>query len=500
MSRPGTPFSRGRRWWLLLLLSLLILLPHVLGFAVVSVSDWPVGTSGAMLRVTATALALASGGLLSIHWWVSSNKASAWLGAAILSLAITQIPSALLELDTAAAAKIATPYTVLDTLLAIPFVALLACGIGDRPIAHRTTPILLGVATGITFGTARIAYTAFDLEARLHISEPSFPVGMLSAAVLGGVVVAILMRLDGLPRWARNECIVAAIAVTYGRVARIDTWGDSAVWPVAASAFLLAGFLILASTSAELLRIALRDSEKQIRVLSERAETAEQSLRTDAETLHELRGAIAGIGSASRILTGMSAGLEPTQQRRLADLMSVEMDRMERLLSGVRDGPQIVALDPLIGGLVSAYRYVGMPIHSFASGASAWAVASDLTDVLHVLLNNAARHAPGSSTMVWVRPRRNRVHLHVSDDGPGIPDRIRGRVFDRGVRADGSPGQGLGLYIARRVLVEHGGSLELADDRRHGTTFVIDLPIKQPVENAVSTALDPALAGRRSAS
>jgi len=460
-------------------------LPHLLGIAVVSMGDWPVDTSGAMLRTTATVLALAAGGLLCIHGWVSSTRASAWLGAAVLSLAITQIPSALLELDRATAARIETPYTVLDTVLALPFVALLACGLIDRPITHRTTPILLGITAGVTFGAARIAYTGFDLEERLNLSQPSVLVGMLAAALLGAVVVVILMNLDDLPTWARNECIVAAIAVTYGRVARIDTWGDSPVWQIAASAFVLGGFVVLAGTSAELLRLALRDNERQIRILSERAETAEQTLRTDAETLHELRGAIAGIGSASRILTGMTTGLEATQQKRLADLMSLEMDRMERLLTGVRDGPEVLALDPLIGGLVSAYRYVGMPIHSFASGASAWAVASDLTDVLHVLLNNAARHAPGASTMVWVRPRQDRVHLHVSDDGPGIPDRLRARVFDRGVHADGSPGQGLGLYIARRVLHEHGGSLELADDRRHGTTFIVDLPLLQPAPDRV---------------
>ena len=233
-------------------------------------------------------------------------------------------------------------------------------------------------------------------------------------------------------------------------MARVETWGESGGWQIAASAFLLAGFVILASTSVELLRVAIRENEKRIRVLSDRAEAAEETLRTDEETLHELRGEIAGIGSASRILTGMSATLDSAQQHRLTDLMSLEMDRLERLLSGTRHGPEVVALDPLIASLVSAYRYVGMPIHSFASGASAWAVASDVTDVLHVLLNNAARHAPGSSTMVWVRPRNNRVHLHVSDDGPGIPAPIRDRVFDRGVRADGSPGQGLGLYIARR--------------------------------------------------
>ena len=481
MSRPGTPFSRGRRWWWLLLSCLLILLPHLLGFAVVSTGDLPVGTSVAMLRLTATVVALAGGGLLCIHWWISGNRSTAWLGAAILSLAITQVPSALLELDTSAGAVIATPPTVLDTLLAIPFLALLACGMTARTFTHRITPILLAVTTGLVFGATRVAYTTFDFEERLHLAQLSFATGMLTAAMLGAVVVCILMRYD-LPAFARNECIVAAIAITYGRVARIDTWGDSGVWEIAASAFLLAGFVILASTATELLRIALRDNEKRIDALAERAESAEETLRVEAETLHELRGAIAGIGSASRVLTGMSAGLDSAQQKRLVDLLSIEMDRLERLITGARPDPTQVELDPLITGLVAAYRYAGMPIHSFASGARAWVVASDLTDVLHVLLSNAARHAPGSTTMIWVRQRHDRVDVHVSDEGPGIPSALRERVFERGVRADGSPGQGLGLYIARRVVKQHGGRLELADDPRHGTTFIVSLPLNEPAK------------------
>jgi signal transduction histidine kinase len=111
-------------------------------------------------------------------------------------------------------------------------------------------------------------------------------------------------------------------------------------------------------------------------------------------------------------------------------------------------------------------------------------VASDLTDVLHVLLSNAARHAPGATTMIWVRQRHDRVDVHVSDEGPGIPAGLRDRVFERGVRSDGSPGQGLGLHIARRVIEQHGGSLTLADDTRHGTTFIVSLPLKEPAQPA----------------
>ena len=477
--RPGGPFSRGRRWLWLLLLSTLILLPHLLGFALVASGDWPVGFSVAMLRLTATVLALACGGLLCIHWWISANPATAWLGAAVLSLAITQVPSALLELDTATAVAIVTPQTVLDTLLAVPFIALLAGGLGRHTFGHRIIPILLGVLTGIALGATRIAYTVFDLETRLRLSEVPTVTAGVAAALLGGVTIAILMRLNGLPRWARNECILAAIAVTAGRVVRLGTADEAGLWSIVGSALLVVGFVILASTSAELFRTALRESEKRIEVLSERAAEAERTVRDDQETLHELRGAIAGIGSASRILTGMSTALEPAQRTRLADLMSVEMDRLERLLTGGSSGPEVVELDPLIASLVSAYRYVGLPIHSFASGASAWTVASDLTDVLHVLLDNAAQHAPGSTTMIWVRPRQNRVTLHVGDNGPGIPPRLRRHVFDRGVRDDGSPGQGLGLYIARRVLAQHGGELELLPDQRQGATFVVSLPMPE---------------------
>ena len=248
---------------------------------------------------------------------------------------------------------------------------------------------------------------------------------------------------------------MAAMAITYGRVARVDTWGDSGVWEIAASAFLLAGFVILASTATGCCDSRSRENEKRIDALAERAESAEETLRNEEETLHELRGAIAGIGSASRILTGMSAGLDTTQQKRLVDLLSIEMDRLERLLTG--------PARPLRGRAGPGDRRprVRLPLRRHADPllrlrASAWAVASDVTDVIHVLLNNAARHAPGATTMVWVRQRHDRVDLHVSDEGPGIRPRCASRLFDRGVRADESPGQGLGLYIARRVLEQHG--------------------------------------------
>ena len=456
---------------------LLVILPHLFGLAVVSLSDWPIGTSVSILRVSGTLIALAGACVLCCHWWVTRNPGSAWVGAAVLALAITQLPSTFLEFDSVTATAIQTRSTLLDTLLALPFVVLLVFATGPRTFRRRITPFLLGTAVGAAFGTVRLVSTGLQLED----SVPGAPlwVGLATSAILGGFVVLIVRRIETLPSWARKETIIAAVAITAGRMIGLDGLGDN-LWDIAASGMMLAGFLLFASTATELLRDGLGDNERKLERSIERAEAIERTHRDAQETLHELRGAIAGIGSASRILIGMHEGLSAAQQKRLATLMSLEMGRLERLLAGPRAAPKVLPLDPLISSLAASYRYLGVPVHSIPSGASAWADENDLNDVLHVLLNNAARHAPGSTTKVWVRQRFDRVELHVSDDGPGIPPAVRGHLFDRGVRDDDSQGEGLGLYIARKALARQGASLDLAEDRRHGTTFVVGLPLREP--------------------
>lgn len=479
--RPDGPFPRGRRGWWLLVLCLLLVAPHLLGFAVVSSGDWPVGTSAAILRLSATVLALACGGLLCIHWWVSGNAATAWVSAALLALAIAQIPSALLELDTATAVAIQTPATVLDTLVTLPFVALLALGMGRRTFTYRITPILLGVIAGLTLGTARIAYTVLDLESRLRLSDHSLAAGTVAAALLGGAVVLIVRRLYPLPGWARREMALAAIAVTYGHLARLDPLDESGPWTVAGGAFLLVGFMMLASTSAELLRRALRDNEKELMLLEQRVESAERILRSDEETMHQLRGTIAGITSASRILLGMDAELSSAHKRRLTEMLNAEMHRLEHMLSDQSgEPPAVVELDPVIANMVSTYRYLGLPVRWHPSDAWAWTRPSDVAEVLQILLSNTARHAPGSTAYVSARHVGDRTEVLVRDDGPGIPVRLREKVFDRGMRHSRSAGHGLGLYLAREILAENGGTLDLLDGDAAGAAFVMRLPLREP--------------------
>ncbi len=64
----------------------------------------------------------------------------------------------------------------------------------------------------------------------------------------------------------------------------------------------------------------------------------------------------------------------------------------------------------------------------------------------------------------------------MADDGPGIPAAERDKLFLPYYSTKGR-GSGLGLAIVRRIIVEHGGSIEVHDNKPTGTRFVIELPL-----------------------
>ncbi len=95
------------------------------------------------------------------------------------------------------------------------------------------------------------------------------------------------------------------------------------------------------------------------------------------------------------------------------------------------------------------------------------------------LLSNAARHAPGARVSLGIRREGDRAVLAVEDDGPGVPEEARERVFepyekvDRGTRGQGL---GLGLYIVRQIVLAHGGRIGISAGRAGGARFVVELP------------------------
>ena len=97
----------------------------------------------------------------------------------------------------------------------------------------------------------------------------------------------------------------------------------------------------------------------------------------------------------------------------------------------------------------------------------------DLDEMLGNLVENAAKYG-GGSVFVTVEPRGTAwVDILVEDDGRGIPEGERERIFDRGVRLDsGKPGTGLGLAIVRDVAEIYGGMVELGESEDLGGLLV----------------------------
>src|SRR5204863_9463510 len=72
-------------------------------------------------------------------------------------------------------------------------------------------------------------------------------------------------------------------------------------------------------------------------------------------------------------------------------------------------------------------------------------------------------------------PANNLMRLVVADDGPGIPPAERDKLF-LPYYSTKRRGSGLGLAIVRRIVAEHGGSIEVTDNLPTGTRFIIELP------------------------
>jgi signal transduction histidine kinase len=102
----------------------------------------------------------------------------------------------------------------------------------------------------------------------------------------------------------------------------------------------------------------------------------------------------------------------------------------------------------------------------------------DLDEMLGNLIENAAKYG-GGSVFVTVKAVEGFVECQVEDDGVGIPEAERTRIFDRGVRLDtGKPGTGLGLAIVRDVAEIYGGVVTLEESEDLGGLLVrLRLPV-----------------------
>ena len=211
---------------------------------------------------------------------------------------------------------------------------------------------------------------------------------------------------------------------------------------------------------------------------------------------HDMRSPLAALlGSALTLEHEDELDLDPAKRRELigaiarkARALSSLVDDlldMERLTQGaIRPRLAAVELDVLVGGVVDACD--AAQGHTIERDLRPVVIATDRTMVERIvdnLLGNAAKHTRLGST-IWVRvaPQPDGAVVRVEDDGPGVPEAIRGALFDRFTRGKTStPGIGLGLSLVARFAEELGGRAWMEDGAHGGASFCVFLPFELDV-------------------
>lgn len=253
-----------------------------------------------------------------------------------------------------------------------------------------------------------------------------------------------------------------------------------------------------AATAFDGMLDALEASERRAQKAAEaarRAETATRRFLVDAA--HELRTPIAGIQVAAEQLANSASQQHEDGQYRRASLLLSDARRAGRLVSDMLDLSRIDAGLPLdrhdvdLAAIADAEAdraaMLAPQLAITRTGAATLTVDADPTRVAQILsnlLDNARRYTPpGGAITVDVGAQDGTAEVTVADDGPGIPDDERERIFERLVRLDAGRardhgGAGLGLPIARALARAHGGEL-VCLPHDGGARFQLSLPVER---------------------
>jgi len=105
---------------------------------------------------------------------------------------------------------------------------------------------------------------------------------------------------------------------------------------------------------------------------------------------------------------------------------------------------------------------------------------SRINQVFENFISNAVKYSPSGSVITLTARKEDakNIRFSVKDEGPGVPKELRRRIFDKFFRASesGDEGAGLGLSIAREIVLAHGGNIGVESEKGKGSEFFFTLP------------------------
>ncbi|ADV68506.1 sensor histidine kinase [Deinococcus maricopensis] len=382
---------------------------------------------------------------------------------------------------------------------------------GDDLPRHRRR----GLRARLTRQFAFVAFVAVMLTSFLTVNttlrvlertEASASTAPLTGSVSGHAHGTSMMRLDqGVVRAARREvtrsaavaavlCAVlaslAARGVTRSLTRPLQRLGDAAARVEAGERDV--------TLPVPFARDELRDVTVAFNHLTAGLARQEAWRRAlVADIAHDLRTPLAVLRAD---IEAMQDGVTPTDAAGLARLHG-EVLHLARLVTDLRTltlaeggalSLQVAPLDAaaLTTDVAAAYsaraHAAGLDLHVDAPAPAFVRADPDrLRQILHNLLDNAARYAAPGRVDLRVRALDLRAHLHVRDHGPGFREEDLARAFERFYRADasrtrsadGHAGSGLGLAIARALAQAQGGTLDARNHPDGGAEFTVTFPL-----------------------
>lgn len=358
--------------------------------------------------------------------------------------------------------------------------------VGEHSVATQQIPTqTVGPPVIVQYGSDRESLEA--TKGRLWF--------FLVGGVIGGTILAALAGLAVANRAMRPIASLTAAARKIG-----TTRDPSRRIPIP-------------DTDDEVAELA-RTLDQMLRALDAARGETEQMIEAQrdfiADASHELRTPLTSILANLELLEErLAAGGEAeSEDREIVAGALGSSRRMRRLVSDLlllaradagRSGPRRVCdLTAITAAAIAEVRPVSGAHQLMLSAPAPVMVEGNPDDLHRLVLNlveNAVRHTPpGSKVSASVREAGGTAVLEVSDDGPGIPERMADQIFARFVRGSGpadlaaDSGTGLGLAIVKAVALSHGGNVEAGSATGRGARFTVSLPLHKQALTAIPVA------------
>jgi two-component system, OmpR family, sensor kinase len=324
---------------------------------------------------------------------------------------------------------------------------------------------------------------------RSTTSRLALAIGVSSTVVIYVWVVVVQGDSGAKHEIAIGGLFAVAVAFAIGSysaqiVARRITRLEEAARKIADGDF---GSRIPVDTSGQLGKLARTFNEMQRRL----AELDGARKQFVANASHELRTPIFSLGGFVELLEDEDPS--PEERAEFIRTMRQQIERLTKLTTDLLDLSQLdagavvmqasgVDLTALAREVTKEFgpradlRGSRLQLRTPTQPAIALADPDRVRQVIRILLDNALTHTPeGTDVTVTTYSANGRAELTVSDEGPGIPQRVQKRIFERFYTADKAGGSGLGLAIASEIAQRMDGEITISSSRRF-TAFTLDLP------------------------